>query len=316
MLKVAIDWLVYDMIGMPKGNIFSEAVDFFLRDSIKILFLLTVIIFVVSIIRTFFSPEKTRAILSHKKSYIGNILASLLGIVTPFCSCSAVPVFLGFIEAGVPLGVTFSFLIAAPMINETALVMLWGLFGWKIALLYTGSGLVIAIVSGIVIGHLKVDDLVEKFDHKEYRIARLGRAMTLKDRVDFSKEYTLDILKKIWIYVLIGIGIGAWIHDYVPAGFLEKFAGDDNWYAVPVATLVGIPLYANAASVIPLIKALTEKGMALGTALAFMMAFIGLSLPEFLILRRVMKLKLLVIFVSVVAVGIIFTGYLFNFVLH
>jgi uncharacterized membrane protein YraQ (UPF0718 family) len=316
MIKPIIDWLVYEILKMPHGAILSEAVDFFLYDTIKIFLLLIVIIFIVSIIRTFFSPEKTRAILSQKRTYAGNVLASLLGIVTPFCSCSAVPLFLGFVEAGVPLGVTFSFLVASPMINEVALIMLWGMFGWKVALLYIGSGLVVAIASGIVIGHLKVEDLVEKFDHKIPGSAVLGAEMTVKDRIDFAKEYTLDILKKIWIYVVIGIGLGAWIHGYVPADFLAKFAGRDNWFAVPLATVVGIPLYSNAAGVIPLVSALTEKGVALGTALAFMMAVTGLSLPEFLILRRVMKLKLLVIFASVVGVGIILTGYLFNFILR
>jgi uncharacterized membrane protein YraQ (UPF0718 family) len=316
MIKPIMDWLVYEIFKMPRGAILSEAVNFFLYDTVKIFLLLVVIIFIVSIIRTFFSPEKTRAILSQKKTYTGNVLASLLGIVTPFCSCSAVPLFLGFIEAGVPLGVTFSFLVASPMINEVALIMLWGLFGWKIAFLYIGSGLVVAITSGIVIGHLKVEDLVEKFEHKKVGSVALGAEMTVKDRIDFAREYTLDILKKIWIYVVIGIGLGAWIHGYVPADFLAKFAGRDNWFAVPLATLVGIPLYSNAAGVIPLVSALTEKGVALGTALAFMMAVTGLSLPEFLILRRVMKLKLLVIFASVVGIGIILTGYLFNFILR
>ena len=316
MIKPVIDWLVYGVFKMPHGAILSEAVDFFLYDTIKIFLLLIVIIFIVSIIRTFFSPEKTRVILSQKRTYAGNVLASLLGIVTPFCSCSAVPLFLGFVESGVPLGVTFSFLVASPMINEVALIMLWGMFGWKVALLYIGSGLVVAIASGIVIGHLKVEALVEKFDHKKPGSAVLGAGMTVKDRIDFAKEYTLDILKKIWIYVVIGIGLGAGIHGYVPADFLAKFAGRDNWFAVPLATLVGIPLYSNAAGVIPLVSALTDKGVALGTALAFMMAVTGLSLPEFLILRRVMKLKLLVIFASVVGIGILLTGYLFNFILR
>ncbi|MEI7998314.1 MAG: permease [Candidatus Omnitrophota bacterium] len=316
MLKVMIDRLVYNLIGLPKGAIFSEAVDFFLYDTIKIFLLLIVIIFIVSIIRTFFSPEKTRAILGQKKSYVGNVLASLLGIVTPFSSCSAVPLFLGFVEAGAPLGVTFSFLVASPMINEVALVMLWGLFGFKVALLYIGSGLLVAVASGIVIGQLKVEDLVEKFDHKKPKVDIEGSVMNLKDRFDFAKGYTLDILKKIWIYVIIGIGLGAWIHGYVPADFLAKFARRGNWFAVPLATIIGIPLYSNAAGVIPLVSALTEKGVDLGTALAFMMAVTGLSLPEFLILRRVMKLKLLVIFASVVGGGIILTGYFFNYILR
>ena len=316
MIKPIIDWLVYDIFKMQQGALFSEALNFFLYDTIKIFLLLTVIIFVVAIIRTFFSPEKTRAILSHKQSYWGNVLAALLGIVTPFCSCSAVPLFLGFLEAGVPLGVTFSFLVASPMINEVALIMLWGLFGWKISLIYIGSGLVIAIFSGIVIGKLKVEELVEHFGQKKQGCcASLTPSMTFNDRIAYAKEYTGDLLKRIWLFVILGIGVGAWIHGYVPADFLAKVAGKGNWFAVPLATLIGIPLYSNAAGVIPLVSALTEKGVAMGTALSFMMAVTALSLPEFIILRRAMKLKLLIIFASVVGIGIIFTGYLFNLIL-
>ncbi|MGD0336001.1 MAG: permease [Candidatus Omnitrophota bacterium] len=315
MIKPIIDWLVYDIFKMRQGALFSEALNFFLYDTVKIFFLLTVIIFVVAIIRTFFSPEKTRAILSHKQGYWGNVLAALLGILTPFCSCSAVPLFLGFLDAGVPLGVTFSFLVASPMINEVALVMLWGLFGWKISFIYIGSGLAIAIFSGIVIGRLKVEELVEHFGHKEQSCCAKSSSMTFDDRFAYAKEYTRDILKRIWLFVILGIGLGAWIHGYVPADFLAKYAGKENWFAVPLVTLIGIPLYSNAAGVIPLISALTEKGVAMGTALSFMMAVTALSLPEFIILRKAMKLKLLIIFASVVGIGIIFTGYLFNLIL-
>ena len=315
MIKPIIDWLVYDIFKMRQGVLFSEAVDFFLYDTIKIFLLLTVIIFVVAIIRTFFSPEKTRTILSHKQGYWGNVFAALLGIVTPFCSCSAVPLFLGFLEAGVPLGVTFSFLVASPMINEVALVMLWGLFGWKISFIYIGSGLLIAIFSGIVIGRLKVEELVEHFDHKKQTCCAQSTSMAFKDRIVYAKEYTWDLLKRIWLFVILGIGLGAWIHGYVPADFLAKYAGKGNWFAVPLVTLIGIPLYSNAAGVIPLVSALTEKGVAMGTALSFMMAVTALSLPEFIILRKAMKLKLLIIFASVVGIGIIFTGYLFNLIL-
>ena len=315
MIKPIIDWLVYDIFRMKQGVIFSEALDFFIYDTIKIFFLLSVIILIVAIIRTFFSPEKTRAILSKSQGYLGNVFAALLGIVTPFCSCSAVPLFLGFLEAGVPLGVTFSFLVASPMINEVALVMLWGLFGWKISFIYIGSGLVIAIFSGIVIGRLKVEDLVEHFDHKKQTCCAQSTSMTFNDRIAYAKGYTRDLLKSIWLYVIIGIGLGAWIHGYVPADFLAKYAGRGNWFAVPLVTLIGIPLYSNAAGVIPLVSALTGKGVAMGTALSFMMAVTALSLPEFIILRKAMKLKLLIIFASVVGIGIIFTGYLFNLVL-
>ncbi len=315
MIKLIIDWLVYDILKMRQGALLTEALNFFLYDTIKIFLLLSIIIFIVAIIRTFFSPEKTRSILSHKQGYLGNVLAALLGIVTPFCSCSAVPLFLGFVEAGVPLGVTFSFLVASPMINEVALIMLWGLFGWKISLIYIGSGLVIAIFSGLVIGRLKVEDLVEHFAIKKQTCCAQSTGMTFKDRIDYAKGYTKDILKGIWLFVIIGIGLGAWIHGYVPADFLAKYAGRGNWFAVPLATLIGIPLYSNAAGVIPLVSALTEKGVAMGTALSFMMAVTALSLPEFIILRKAMKMKLLIIFASVVGVGIIFMGYMFNLIL-
>ena len=318
MLKAFADWVVYRVLNISGGSIFGEALNFFIYDTLKIFLLLIVIIFVVSIVRTFFSPEKTRDILGKKKSFIGNILAALLGIVTPFCSCSAVPLFLGFVEAGIPLGITFSFLVASPMINEVALVMLWGLFGWKISLLYIGSGLIISIIAGIVIGKLKVEHLLESFVlqniKQNYSTATVIK-QSFKERIIFAKEYTLDIVKRIWVYVIIGIGLGAWIHGYVPTEFLAKVAGKGNVFAVPIATLLGIPLYSNAAGVIPLVSALTEKGLQLGTALAFMMAVTALSLPEFLILRKVMKIRLILIFAGVVGTGIIFTGYLFNILL-
>ncbi len=315
MIKPIIDWLLYDILKMGQASLFSKALNFFIYDTIKIFLLLTVIIFIVAIIRTFLSPEKTRAILSKSQGYWGNVLAALLGIVTPFCSCSAVPLFLGFLEAGVPLGVTFSFLVASPMINEVALIMLWGLFGWKISLIYIGSGLVIAIFSGLVIGKLKVEDLVECFDHKTQALSNQSTLVALNGRIAYARGYTRDLLKSIWLYVVIGIGLGAWIHGYVPADFLAKYAGRGNWFAVPLATLIGIPLYSNAAGVIPLVSALTEKGVAMGTALSFMMAVTALSLPEFIILRKAMKLKLIIIFASVVGIGIIFTGYMFNLIL-
>lgn len=297
---------------------FSEALSFFLYDTIKIFLLLAIIIFLISFIRTFFPAERTRKILSHEKKYIGNIVAALLGIMTPFCSCSAVPLFLGFVEAGVPLGITFSFLVSSPMINEVALVMLWGMFGYKVALIYIGSGLVIAIFSGIIIDKLKVEGLLENLTQRKEGMffSSLLATPLFKDRIKLAGYCTYDIIRKIWLFVLIGIGIGAWIHGYVPSDFLAKYAGKNNWFAVPVATLIGIPLYSNAAGVIPLVSALTEKGVGMGTALAFMMAVTGLSLPEFLILKRVMKIRLILIFSAVVGAGIIFTGYLFNFIIH
>jgi len=316
LVQLFADWLTYSIFGITKETLLASAVNFFIFDTIKILILLVVIIFIVSIIRSFLPPEKTRNILSHEKKYVGNILASLLGIITPFCSCSAVPLFLGFVQAGVPLGITFSFLVASPMINEVALVLLFGLFGWKIALLYIVSGLIISILSGIVIGKLKVKNLVEEFVYKskfngQFQLPQ----MSWKQRMSYAKNYTIDIIKKVWIYIVIGIGIGAWIHGYVPTAFLAQYAGADKWYAVPLSVLIGIPLYSNAAGIIPLVSALTEKGVALGTTLAFMMAVTALSLPEFMILKKVMKAKLIIIFASIVGLGIIFTGYLFNFVI-
>lgn len=315
-LQLLADWLTYSVFRIVSGSFLGSAVNFFIFDTMKIFLLLSVIIFAVSIIRSYLPPEKIRAILSHKNNYSGNIAASVLGIITPFCSCSAIPLFLGFVQAGVPLGVTFSFLVASPMINEVALVLLIGLFGWKIALIYIFSGLLIAIVSGIIIGKLKVENLVEPFVYEN--MLKNGQnlpSLTRKERVLYARDYTLDILKKVWPYVLVGIGAGAWIHGYVPADFLARFAGRDKWYAVPLAVLIGIPLYSNAAGVIPLVSALTEKGVAMGTTLAFMMSVTALSLPEFMILKKVMKTRLILIFAGVVGAGIVFTGYMFNFIL-
>ncbi|MDP2904770.1 MAG: permease [Candidatus Omnitrophota bacterium] len=292
----------------------AEAINFFIYDTAKIFILLAVIIFVVAIVRSFFPAERARAILSHEKKYIGNVAAALLGIVTPFCTCSAIPLFLGFVEAGIPLGVTFSFLISSPMINEVALVMLWGMFGWKIAVIYIASGFVIAVVSGIVLGELKLEGLLENIEPKKRATDALLAEPSWKDRFRYAWRYTADILRTVGPFVVIGIAIGAFIHGYAPQDLLVKYAGKGNWLAVPVATLIGIPLYSNAAGTIPMVSALVEKGMGIGTALAFMMAVTGLSLPEFLILRRVMKTRLLLIFAAIVGIGIIFTGYLFNLI--
>lgn len=317
MLKAFAAWLTYNVLSIAPRSLLGEAVSFFIYDSIKIFFLLTVIIFVISIIRSFLPPERVRKILSHEKKYIGNVLAALLGIITPFCSCSAVPLFLGFVRAGVPLGVTFSFLVASPMINEVALVMLLGLFGWKISFLYIASGLIIAIVSGIIIGKLRVENLLMDFVlSNRCDIEESFVGMKWKERMEYAKSYTGEILKKVWPYILVGVGLGAWIHGYVPADFLAKYAGAGKWYAVPFAVLIGIPLYSNAAGVLPLISALTEKGVAIGTALSFMMAVTALSLPEFMILKTIMKIKLIIIFAGIIGMGIIFTGYFFNFILR
>lgn len=315
-IKIFADALTYKILSLEPEALLGKAVNFFIYDTIKIFLLLAAIIFSVSITRSFLPPEKIKKILSHEKKYVGNVLAALFGIITPFCTCSAIPLFLGFIEAGVPLGVTFSFLVSSPMINEVALVLLLGMFGLKIALIYTISGLVIAIISGIIIGQLKVENLVEHIALKPQASSALTNfKMSWRDRVELARGYTATIIKGVWPYVIMGIGIGAWMHGYIPSDFLEKYAGSNRWYAVPLATLIGIPLYSNAAGVIPLVSVLTEKGVSMGTTLAFMMAVTGLSLPEFMILKKVMKIKLLALFAGIVGIGIIFTGYLFNFIL-
>jgi len=310
-IKLLADRLTF-LVFTP-NTLLADTVDFFIYDSIKMYILLSVIIFVVSIIRSYLPPEKIRATLSHKNKYTGNIVASLLGVITPFCSCSAIPLFLGFVQAGVPLGVTFSFLVASPMINEVAIVMLLGMFGWKIALIYIMSGLWIAIISGLIIGRMKVENLIEPFVYEKNINGSIDLLnMSMGERVGYAKDYTLDILKKVWLYVIIGIGVGAWIHGYVPADFLAQYAGSGKWYAVPLAVLIGIPLYSNATGIIPLVGALTEKGVSMGTTLAFMMSVTALSLPEFMILKKVMKTKLILIFAGIVGVGIMLTGLLFN----
>lgn len=306
-----VDWLVYSVIQLPKDQL-GGALNFFIYDTGKIFFLLLMIIFAISFLRSFFPVEKTKRIIAKLPPIVGNILASLLGIVTPFCSCSAVPLFIGFVRAGIPLGVTFSFLVASPMINEVALVLLAGLFGWKVALIYIGSGLIIAIVSGIVIGALKLEKQVEGFVFGEVNPSGPETKPKLKDRFTDAWKDTWEIIVKVWLYVLIAIAIGAFIHGYVPENFFVQYLGKDAFYSVPLATLLGVPLYSNAAGIIPIISALFEKGVPLGTALAFMMAVTALSFPEFVILRRVLKPRLLVAFGSIVALGIIITGFIFN----
>ena len=317
MIKVFADFVVYTLIRLDPKTRLGESINFFVYDTIKIFLMLAVIIFIVSIIRSFFPPERTKKLLGEgkKRGIFGNILAALLGIVTPFCSCSAVPVFIGFVESGIPLGVTFSFLISSPMVNEIALVMLWGLFGWPIALLYIVTGVFIAIIAGIIIGKLKLEKYVEEYVYTIKMGDVLIEKPTWKRRAIDAKDYVIEILKKIWIYVVIGIGIGAVMHGWVPAGFLTKYEGRDNPFAVIVAVLLGIPLYSNAAGVIPIVKELTRAGMAMGTALAFMMAVTALSLPEMIILRKVLKPRLLAIFIGIMAVTIIFIGYMFNIIL-
>jgi uncharacterized protein len=310
------DWVAYSALGFARDSRFGESLAFFLYDVPKILLLLSGMVFLISIIRTFFSPERTRALLGGKREGVGNVLAAALGIVTPFCSCSAVPLFIGFVESGIPLGVTFSFLIAAPTINEVAAVMLFGLFGWQVAGLYIASGLTIAIIAGFVIGRLKMEPYVEDFVWQIQSQRGLeAQKLTWQDRMGRAWQSVREIVSKVWLYVVIGIAIGAGIHGYVPESALAGIMGRQAWWSVPAAVLLGVPLYSNAAGMIPIVGALIEKGASLGTALAFMMSVIGLSLPEAIILRRVLKPRLLATFFGVIAVAIIAIGYLFNWIL-
>jgi uncharacterized membrane protein YraQ (UPF0718 family) len=315
MIKQFADYFTFSLFGLLPGSRGGEALNFFIYDTIKIFLLLCTIIFVVAVIRSSFPPERTKRILSHKREYVGNVIAALLGIVTPFCSCSAVPLFIGFVESGVPLGVTFSFLVSSPMVNEVALIMLWGMFGWKIALIYIGTGLLVAIVSGIIIGRLKMEKHVQDYVWEMQVGQQEIVEQTFRDKLVYARDYTRDLLKKVFPYVVIGVGLGAFIHGYVPQDFLARWAGPDNPFAVPVAVALGVPLYSNAAGVIPIVHALTSKGMAIGTVLAFMMAVTALSLPEAIILSNVLKRRLLVTFFGIVATAIVFVGYLFNMIL-
>ncbi len=307
--------VVTQWLGLELSTRLGGALHFFIYDTLKIFILLAVIIYAVAVIRSWFPPEKTKRILSHEREYIGNVMAALLGIVTPFCSCTAVPLFIGFVESGVPLGVTFSFLISSPMVNEVALIMLWGMFGWRIALIYVGTGLMVAIVAGIVIGRLRMERHVQDYVWE----MQVGSAeipeQNWPQRCTYAYDYTVGLLRKIWPYVIVGIGIGAFIHGYVPQDFLARWAGRDNPLAVPVAVALGVPLYSNAAGVIPIVQALTAKGMAIGTVLAFMMAVTALSLPEAVILSNVLKKPLLATFFGTVAAAIVIVGYLFNAIL-
>lgn len=311
------NWISFTALGLSPDSRLGSSLAFFLYDVPKILLLLSGMVFGISIIRTFFSPERTRALLGGKREGVGNIFAAMLGIVTPFCSCSAVPLFIGFVESGIPLGVTFSFLIAAPTINEVAVVMLFGLFGWKVAGIYVASGLVIAIVAGFIIGRLKMEHYVEDFvwQIKGGAGQALGEKLTWTDRIERAWESVKEIVSKVWLYVVVGIAVGAGIHGYLPADALATILGAKAWWSVPAAVLVGIPLYSNAAGMVPIVGVLIEKGAPLGTALAFMMSVIGLSLPEAVILRRVLKMPLLITFFAVIAIAIILTGYIFNWIL-
>ena len=310
-------FFTYSLLGIAQGSRLGGAVQFFVYDTPKVMMLLTLIVFLVGMIRSFFTQERTRKYLAGKRETTGNVMAATLGIVTPFCSCSAVPLFLGFVQAGVPLGVTFSFLIAAPMVNEIALVLLYGLLGWKVAAIYLISGLVIAIIAGWVIGRLKLENWIEDWvqELRAFEAVVVEEKLTWQDRLNRGKEAVRDIVGKVWLYVVAGIGVGAAIHGYVPQDFMASIMGKDAWWSVPAAVVVGVPMYSNAAGIVPVVEALLGKGAALGTVLAFMMSVIALSLPEMVILRKILKPPLIAVFIAVVGTGIVFTGYLFNFII-
>jgi len=315
-LQPMTDWLIDSELALTKGAHLTEALRFFVFEFPKVMLLLTLIIFFVGIIRTYFTPERTRKALEGKKTFTGNVMAATLGIVTPFCSCSAIPLFLGFVESGVPLGVTFSFLIAAPMINEVAIILLYGLFGWQVAAIYVGTGLAIAIIAGWIIGLLKLEKWVEPWVYQTH----MGESGIEEEKLTFTKRISLgydavkEIVGKVWIYVALGILVGAGAHGYVPEEFMSALMGKSAWYSIPLSILIGIPLYSNAAGIVPIVAVLIEKGASLGTALAFMMSVIGLSLPEMVILRKVLKLPLIFTFIGIVGFGIMIVGYLFNYI--
>ncbi|MBR9652583.1 permease [Thalassovita aquimarina] len=312
------EWLVA-LLPVERASHTGEALAFFFYDVPKVMMLLTLIVFAMGVVRSFFSPEKTRAVLSGRREGIGNVLASGLGVLTPFCSCSAVPLFIGFVSAGVPLGVTFSFLIAAPMVNEVALVLLFGLVGWKVALTYLGFGLAIAVVAGLIIGKLRLEGWLQDWVRDIHSGANVpemleGEQLTMSDRYRLGIEAVREVFAKVWIWIIAGIGMGALIHGYVPEDLMARIMGADAWWSVPAAVVMGIPMYTNAAGVIPIIEALLGKGAAIGTVLAFMMSVIALSLPEMIILHQVLKLRLIAVFIGTVASGILAVGFLFNLI--
>ena len=311
------DFIVENIIGLKKGEHLTETLRFFIFEVPKVLLLLILIIFFVGIIRSYFSAERTKKVLEGKSLFTGNVLAALLGIVTPFCSCSAIPLFLGFVEAGIPIGVTFSFLIAAPMVNEVAIILLLGLFGAKVTIIYVATGLTIAIFSGWLIGKLKLEKYIESwvFNVKNQQSGNsIETKLTISDRIENGISTVKEIVGKIWIYIILGIAVGAAAHGYVPENYMSELMNSSNWYSVPLSILIGVPLYSNAAGIIPIVSVLIEKGVSLGTALAFMMSVIGLSLPEVIILRKVLKLPLILTFVGVVASGILIVGFVFNYI--
>ncbi len=314
-LSDIVKLLVENVFGLSKSTRVGESVHFFIYDSIKIVILLSIMIFIISYIRSYFPAERTKTILEKFKGVTGNIMASLLGTVTPFCSCSSVPLFIGFIEAGIPLGVTFSFLITSPIVNEAVFALLLGAFGWKVATLYVVMGMVVGVIGGVIIQKLKMEKYVEEYVYKMEMAKVEIEKPSQNDRVKFAVDNVTEIVKKVWFYLLIGIGVGALIHGWAPADILAKYAGPNNPFAVIVGVIFGIPLYANAVGTIPIVEALIGKGVGIGTALSFMMAVTALSVPEMILLRKVIKPKLITAFVIITGIAIILTGYFFNWIL-
>lgn len=315
MIEKFADWVTYTLLNLSPDSPAGSSVHFFIFDSIYVTIMMMLVVFFIAIIRSFITPQKIRKWLGGRHEGVGNVIAALLGIPTPFCSCSAVPMFIGFIESGVPLGVTFSFLIASPMINEIAATMLYTMFGWQIAALYIITGFIIAVTAGIIIGRLHLESEIEDFVYASNLPVMSEKVLSWKDRIIFAKNESKNITLRVLPYILLGIGVGGIIHGYAPMELLSQYAGPDNPFAVPLAVLIGIPLYMNAVGMIPILQVLTEKGVAMGTALAFMMAVIGLSVPEMIILRKVLKIRLLVIFAGILFVAITMTGIIFNMIL-
>ena len=309
-------FLVFTFSRMSEDNTLGNTIYFFLSTILKIMLLLAFMIFLMGVVRSFFSPEKTRKALEGRPLFAGNIMAGSLGVLTPFCSCSAIPLFLGFVEAGIPIGITFSFLIAAPMVNEVGVIMLIGLFGWKTGIIYTLAGLIIAVVSGWIIGKLKLEKWIQDWVYKaKFGNTQLPEAVLLfEDRIKFGFEAVKDTFKKIWLYVIVGMAIGSFIHGYIPENYLVSLMHKSAWYSVPLSVIIGVPIYSCTAGVVPIASALIEKGVPLGTALAFMMSVIGISLPELIILKKVLKLPLILTFVGIITMGIMVVGYLFNWI--
>jgi uncharacterized membrane protein YraQ (UPF0718 family) len=312
------NWLSYGLLALPQDSRLGQSLAFFFYDVPKLLLLLSGMIFIISLAQTFIDAQKVRTMVEKRGEGVGNLMAAFFGAVTPFCSCSSVPLFIGFVQAGIPLGITFTFLITSPLISEVAFILLIGMFGWKIALLYLISGITIGLISGLVLGRMKLERYVEGFVYDikpRSGVEILEEQLTWTDRINRSAESTRGIVKKVWLYVIAGISIGAGIHGFVPQNALTAIMGKDAWWSVPISVLIGIPLYSNPAGIIPIVSALLDKGASLGTALAFMMSVIALSLPEMIILRRVLKPQLIAIFIGIISFAIIITGYLFNFII-